>query len=1253
MLQRAITLHCIVIAICIYCSITTFAHSEQFQLETLNVSDGLLSSSITTIHQQRSGYIWFGSDSGASRYDGINFIHFQFSPNEKNHISNNYVTDIYEDKAGNIWIATEDGLNQLTPENEMIQHNTLSSQNGLSSSWITRIYEDKDGSLWFGTGSGISQYDPKTKTFTAFFLYDDDNQRYDTSTYSIFTDYQGTIWVSTDFGLTTINRETKRLEQVTSSNPDTNKIMTGSVNAIQVVSDEQVWLGTYQQGLVDFNPKTMEVIIYEVDKNNPSIDQIASNNVVDMLFENSNTLWLAHNKGATRVSLDTMSFTHLQHQEYNHHSIADNRVHELQLDQAGGIWFATSMGASYYSPFKHGTRIFKPHPYTPELSSPFIYWVDTDENNKVWVTTSENINQINDKTEAIKLNPIENLSLESPYSAILDNQDNVWISGENGLSLYNIANEEIQHFSNAPGNAHHFPNSPFYLALPDNKGNVWISGYLDVGLILFNPQEGIKQQLLTEYDNSYSAGGNFTFDKQFIHNGELWLATTNAIYRVNPETYEVKHLSLGTDTENIRTVKIYQDEKNDIWVATQGLGLARIRVGEGWDDPVNIRYFNKDHGFTTNTLRGVTGNGDGFVWVTSQSKFAKMNTSTFEVTQYPSAINEKDSSFSDSAIAMKNDHLYLGSNNGLFKIDTKSITSNTFKPKVHITSALIANQQFIGANSNQNMNDVQLEYEQNIVQFSFASMDFTAPNKNQYRYRLRGFDENWVYAGSNTSATYTNLNAGDYSFIVQGSNSDGRWSPHVASFDFKVKQAWWFYAIITLILICTLLTLLYLFTRYQKITELSNRANYDSLTGLSNRFRFNAKLELTVTDVHKPAAVVFIDLDYFKEVNDTMGHDIGDELIIEVSKRLSNTLSKNDLLARLGGDEFAIIIQHPGTQAKLINVIERIRTSINTGYQIKAHWITSSASIGVACFPEDGLDSKTLLKHADTAMYAAKHAGRNNAYFFNESLSQALLEKTTIKQQLKIALVNEQFKVHYQPKVNLVTGEVSSFEALLRWYHPTEGLIPPVKFIPEAESNGQIIEIGYWVLLQACTDGQKWHQQGLLKDNISVNISPIQLSQPDICEHIESILHQTGFPAEKLELEITESLLIENFDTAEIVLKQLKKLNVRIALDDFGTGFSSLNYLTHFPLDTLKIDQGFLKGLLDNHATEIVLKNIVKLGNELNMHIVAEGIETDSQKLKLIELDCTTGQGYLFSPAVEEHLASKMLKSKSRFNKVD
>ncbi|MCL1044629.1 EAL domain-containing protein [Shewanella electrodiphila] len=1250
MFLRASTLHSFIIAICVNFGIFSLAYAEQFQLETLNVSDGLLSSSITTIHQQQSGYMWFGTDSGASRYDGINFTHFQFSPNEKNHISNNYVTDIYEDKAGNIWIGTEDGLNQLTPTNEMVLHNMQTSQNNLGSSWVTRIYEDKHDNIWIGTGAGISLYNSQTNTFTGFSLFDEDGQQYDTSIYSIFSDYKDTLWVATDYGLTTVNMDTQRLDIVTSSDPDTNKIMTGSINAVEVISDEQVWLGTYQQGLIDFNPKTMEVVAYVIDENNPSIDQIISNTIYDLTLENDNTLWLAHDKGATKVTLDTMSYTHLQHQAYNPSSIADNIVGELQIDQSGGIWFATAMGASYYSPFKHGTRIFRPHPFSPELSSPFTYWINTDKSKDVWVTTSEKINLISDKTEAIKLNPIEDASISSPYSAIKDDKENLWIASANGLSVFNTLNETLTHYSNALDNPHDFPNSPFYLALPDNNGDVWITGYLDVGLILFNPQEGIKQQLLTEHDFSYAAGGNFTFDKQFIHNGELWLATTNAIYRVNPETFEVKHLSLGSETENIRTVKLYQDENNHIWVATQGLGLARIEMGEMWQDPVEIKYFNKEQGFTSNTLRGVTGNRDGFVWVTSQSKFAKMNIDTFEVTQYPSATNEKGSSFTDSAIAMKNDNLYLGSNNGLYKINTKAIKSNRFKPKVHITSALIANEQFLGPNSNQKIGDVQLDYEQNIVQFSFASMDFTAPYRNQYRYRLLGFDDEWIYAGSHTSATYTNLNAGLYSFVAQGSNSDGRWSPNVASFDFKVKQAWWFYAIIILIIICAFLAILYLYTRYQKITELSNRANFDSLTGLSNRFRFNAKLELTVNDIQKPAAVVFIDLDYFKEVNDTMGHDIGDELIIEVSKRLSNTLKEEDLLARLGGDEFAIIIQHPGTQAKLINIIEQIRSSINTGYQIKEHWITSSASIGVACFPEDGVDCKTLLKHADTAMYAAKHAGRNGAYFFNESLSQALLEKTTIKQQLKNALINKQFQVHYQPKVNMVNGEVCSFEALLRWYHPTEGLISPVKFIPEAESNGQIIEIGYWVLLQACTDGQKWHQQGLLKDNISVNISPIQLSQPDICEHIAEILAQTGFPAEKLELEITESLLIENFDTAEVVLKQLKKLNVRIALDDFGTGFSSLNYLTHFPIDTLKIDQGFLKNLLDNQATEIVLKNIIQLGIELNMNIVAEGIEADLQRAKLIELGCLTGQGYLFSPAVTEPTASEILVNRRSLN---
>ncbi|WP_144210378.1 EAL domain-containing protein [Shewanella donghaensis] len=1233
------------ITLCVIGLSTIFSSNilaEQFQLETLTISDGLPSSSITTMYQQRNGLIWFGTDAGASRYDGVKFTNFQFSVNDETHISNNYISKIHEDSQGNIWIATEDGLNQLTTDNQIIIHNMISTNKTMSSSWILQIFESDNGDLWFGTGSGISKFSPITQQFTPFFLYEDD-EPYETSVSGIFADDDDTIWATTDFGIAKVNQDNQKIELVNFKHKQTNDILSKSLGFAYKAENGDVWITSNKQGLIKFNPQTLTIEVFNFDKNNPSKQQLLSNLVYDIAFKDNNTLWVAHDAGVTRILLDTMEFTHLAHEAFNNNSLPSDYIPFIMVDHSNGVWFGTGNGAALYSNFKQGTKLYRPHPFNSELSGSLVYWFNFDNQNNTWITSNKGIDRLPFNNEKIALSPIANLEIKNTYSATSDKDNNLWIAGDNGLSQYNIDTGDLKHFSNGENNPSGFPNSEFYLAVPDDQGNVWINGYFDVGLIQFNPQKGIIKHLLTDNDNLYRAGGNFTFDQQFIHNGELWMATTNAIFRVNPDTYEVKHFPLGNEAQNVRTVKIYQDENNIIWVATQGLGLAKIEMGERWADPISIEYITKEDGLTSNTLKGVTGDGKGNLWITSQSKFAKMDTATNKIVQYPSAINQIDSSFTDAAIAFKDDVLFLGTNNGAFRIDTNKIISNRFQPEVLITSALIANQEYIGLNNNQQKSALTLDYEQNNVHFSFASLDFSAPRKNQYRYMLEGFDNDWVYIGNNTSASYTNLHVGTYRFIVQGSNSDGHWSPHNATFSFKINQAWWYYAIASLIVICVLLMFLFLLTRYQKITELSKRANYDVLTGLSNRFRFNSKLELIVNQKEDRAAVVFIDLDYFKEVNDSMGHDVGDELIIQVSKRLKSNLKNKDLLARLGGDEFAIIISEPGELSQLVNIIERIRLTINTGYQIKEHWITSSASIGVACFPEDGEDSKTLLKHADTAMYAAKHAGRNGAYFFNESLSIALQAKITIRQQLQLALINDEFEVFYQPKVCLNSGKISSFEALLRWFHPTEGMIPPARFIPEAESNGQIIEIGYWVLKQTCITAQQWHIQGLLAGNISVNISPVQLSQPDICEQIKAILDDTGFPAEKLELEITESLLIENFETAEKVLNQLNELNIRISLDDFGKGYSSLNYLTHFPLSTLKIDKGFIDNFLDNKAARCVLKNIINLGNDLEMQIVAEGIETELQLMKLIQYQCHVGQGYIFSPAVNKDTAYQML----------
>ncbi len=587
--------------------------------------------------------------------------------------------------------------------------------------------------------------------------------------------------------------------------------------------------------------------------------------------------------------------------------------------------------------------------------------------------------------------------------------------------------------------------------------------------------------------------------------------------------------------------------------------------------------------------------------------------------------------------------MLVGTNKGLLRVETDQIEVNRYQPPIQITEVLTSGSKVPILFDTELGQTFALDRNTNNVKIHFAALDFTEPLNNLYRYKLISFEKDWIYAGNATSVQYTNLDPGSYQFVVEGTNSDGIWSATGAKISFDVKVPTSDIILYLLALSLIILAGFVYFLRKGKIRELYQRANYDALTGLANRYQFNRALNRLITHGGREFSVAFLDLDHFKEINDSLGHDCGDELIIQVGKRLQSCLRDRDLLARLGGDEFSIIINDYPDEHVLAEIVERMRSAVSAVYNIHNHKLTGSASIGLATYPKDGSNGQTLLKNADTAMYAAKREGRNRAFFYTDELSQLMFEKFTIRNALHDALSNKELQVFYQPKCNCFSGDVIGFEALLRWIHPQHGFIAPDKFIPEAEANDAIIEIGEWVLREACTQASIWHRQGLLTTNVSVNLSPVQILQPDLCEKLQAILDETGLPPNKLELEVTETVLIEHIEKVSDTLRKIHAMEVRIALDDFGTGYSSLSYLTQFPFQTLKIDRSFVWNLEKDQTSLLVLKNIFNLASDLQMTVVAEGIESERQLDIIKHCQCTVVQGYYYSPAVPFDRAIEML----------
>jgi diguanylate cyclase (GGDEF)-like protein/PAS domain S-box-containing protein len=413
--------------------------------------------------------------------------------------------------------------------------------------------------------------------------------------------------------------------------------------------------------------------------------------------------------------------------------------------------------------------------------------------------------------------------------------------------------------------------------------------------------------------------------------------------------------------------------------------------------------------------------------------------------------------------------------------------------------------------------------------------------------------------------------------------------------------------------------------------KIAHLAHYDALTDLPNRVLFREQIEheLERANQGEQFALLYIDIDEFKGINDSLGHHVGDELLKTVAWRIRNCIKQDDLIARLGGDEFAVIQTAVGSTAEVETFVTRVYEAIRRPCECLGHQLSTDASIGIAMAPRDGTDLDQLIKNADLAMYAAKSSGRRVHRFFEAAMDASAKARLTMEQDLRQALVDGDFEIHYQPLVGLASGEVTGCEALLRWRHPDRGMVSPAEFIPVAEDTGLINELGDWVLRTACAEAATWPDH----IRLAVNVSPVQLKCQTLALRITGALAASALKPSRLEIEITEAVLIRDDEAALAILHQLRAIGVRIALDDFGTGYSSLSYLKRFPFDKIKIDRCFVSDITEADGSSSIVQAVVNIAGALNMTTAAEGVETEPQRVLLRKLGCTEMQGYLFSAA--------------------
>ncbi len=430
--------------------------------------------------------------------------------------------------------------------------------------------------------------------------------------------------------------------------------------------------------------------------------------------------------------------------------------------------------------------------------------------------------------------------------------------------------------------------------------------------------------------------------------------------------------------------------------------------------------------------------------------------------------------------------------------------------------------------------------------------------------------------------------------------------------------------------------------------KIRHLAYHDTLTGLPNRLLFSDRIDQAICRCQRSNtqfALFFIDLDRFKIINDSMGHEAGDALLKAVTERLKNSVRKSDTLARLGGDEFTLILENLQQADTVASKAQHLLDILSKPITIHGRDVCVEGSIGVSLYPDDGENFGDLLKNADTAMYEAKQSGRNTVRFYTQEMSSAALQRLEMENNLREAIKNQEFCLYYQPKYQLPTGECCGMEALVRWQHPSKGLIPPDSFIPLAEETGLVVKLGNWIIETACEQLKNWQQSGYAVDNLSINISARQFHESNLTTLFARIIDEKKINPANIEIELTESTLVQNQQNASEILSELHRMGFKIALDDFGTGYASMAYLKDFPIDTVKIDRSFVWGIPDSKQDMAIVKAINSLAEAMELTLIAEGVETKQQLAFLKQLGCAQGQGYLWSkPLPETDFEAQILK---------
>ncbi|AEF53955.1 EAL domain-containing protein [Marinomonas posidonica] len=1223
------------------------------KLDHLTTEDGLSQNHVLAILQDRQGFMWFATRDGLNRYDGNTFVVYKNNADNPNTISSNSVQDLIEDNQGHLWAATNNsGVNKFNPRTERFTRyrHEPNNTNSLSSNSVESIFQDKNKNFWFGTSdSGLNKFDSLSNTFT---LYSKDTAGHFVGRITDITeDEKGNIWFVGAKGLFKLDPQSEQIVRASET------IESLSGDHVYADNSGNLWILSWSPAaLVKFNIEAATFTQYPLE----SLGLFSAN----LLADGNKGFWIPSKSGLYYFDRATAHFSSVfQHDSSNPNGLNDSSVTSIFKDTSGLLWLGTVNGGVNLVDFRQQqfgllqNQDTKPN----SILSGRVAEVYAESDDIIWVGFwPRGLSKIDQRSGTITnylpdQNSSQSLSPGLYISSIQkDSHGFLWLGGwEGGLDRYEETTGEFKHFRHDPDNPNSLLSNHVLEIYKDQDGILWLGQF--GGLSRFDPETEQFTHYTHDSSDANSLGGKNVRAIYPDGSGALWIGTWDGVlshFDKHSETF-VNYLPDYLDVNKLQggsIRSIHLDRMNTLWVGASD-GLYKLNQ----QNQIFTRY-TENQGLPSSNVEGVLEDSQGHLWVSTKNGLSQFNVQTGTFRNYAAENGLQSNDFSQNSHAQApNGQIFFGGSKGLNAFFPEQIIDNPFVPPIAITDLKIFNKpvaidpESVLTQAIQYTDSLTLSYQDAIFSMEFSALSYANAENNQYRYKLEGLEQDWNQVSSKQRlAIYTNLDAGNYLFRVQASNSDGVWNNQGVKLPIVIMPPWWRSAWFISLMIALILTLVVSTYRVriknlkQRTAEIEHLAYHDMLTSLPNRRLFLNKLDQVLTDVQHSehhGVLMLIDLDNFKNLNDTHGHDVGDQLLKEVAKRLQLTIRKKDCVARFGGDEFMIMLTNLSSNPEKVNnhinrVADKVLDTICQPVIIDGHTHHITPSIGITVFNSAQNNPQELQKQADIAMYQAKKNGRNNFRYFDPDMQIAIAEQTALETAMRQGIKEQQFFLHYQAQYDSKKGIVGA-EALLRWQHPKLGLIPPNQFIPLAEESGLILPIGDWVLEKACEQLKTWSMEPKTQDlNLAVNVSQYQFRQSDFVEKLHRILQQTKAPPCRLKIEMTESLLIEDIDDSINKIYALKSLGVEFSLDDFGTGYSSLSYLTRLPLQQLKIDRSFIANLPNSHDDAIVVQTIITMAQSLQLSVIAEGVETEAQREFLEQKGCCAYQGYLMSKPV-------------------